>query len=85
MSTGRRDDGDGQSFSRQGGEADPTPTMIRRVLETRLRSLAREYPVVTVTGPRQSGKSTRVPFCCNTVVVDTSGGAFGATLPRSHS
>lgn len=32
--------------------------MIRRVLETRLRTLARKFPVVTVTGPRQSGKTT---------------------------
>ena len=32
--------------------------MIRRVLETRLRALARKFPVVTVTGPRQSGKTT---------------------------
>ncbi len=32
--------------------------MIRRVLEARLRALARKFPVVTVTGPRQSGKTT---------------------------
>ena len=32
--------------------------MVRRVLETRLRALARKFPVVTVTGPRQSGKTT---------------------------
>lgn len=32
--------------------------MIERVLERRLRSLARKFPVVTVTGPRQSGKTT---------------------------
>lgn len=32
--------------------------MIRRDLERRLRALARKYPVVTVTGPRQSGKTT---------------------------
>jgi predicted AAA+ superfamily ATPase len=32
--------------------------MIRRVLETRLRAMARKFPVVTVTGPRQSGKTT---------------------------
>lgn len=32
--------------------------MISRVLESRLRSLARKFPVVTVTGPRQSGKTT---------------------------
>ena len=32
--------------------------MITRALEPRLRSLARKFPVVTVTGPRQSGKTT---------------------------
>lgn len=32
--------------------------MIRRTLEPHLRRLARQYPVVTVTGPRQSGKTT---------------------------
>ncbi len=32
--------------------------MIPRTLELRLRALARKYPVVTVTGPRQSGKTT---------------------------
>ena len=32
--------------------------MITRTLGTRLRALARKFPVVTVTGPRQSGKTT---------------------------
>ena len=32
--------------------------MIARVLEPRLRRLAGKFPVVTVTGPRQSGKTT---------------------------
>jgi uncharacterized protein len=32
--------------------------MIRRNLQHRLRALARKFPVVTVTGPRQSGKTT---------------------------
>ncbi len=32
--------------------------MIQRVLERRLRALAKKFPVVTVTGPRQSGKTT---------------------------
>lgn len=32
--------------------------MITRNLSPTLRSLARQYPVVTVTGPRQSGKTT---------------------------
>jgi uncharacterized protein len=32
--------------------------MIARVLEPRLRDMAKKFPVVTVTGPRQSGKTT---------------------------
>ncbi len=32
--------------------------MISRVLHSRLLARARKYPVVTVTGPRQSGKTT---------------------------
>ena len=32
--------------------------MIRRTLQPILRSLACEYPVLTLTGPRQSGKTT---------------------------
>jgi len=32
--------------------------MIPRVLEGRLRALAGKFPVVTLTGPRQSGKTT---------------------------
>lgn len=32
--------------------------MIKRRLERKLRQWAAEYPVVTVTGPRQSGKTT---------------------------
>jgi uncharacterized protein len=31
---------------------------VTRTLEPRLRAAARQFPVVTVTGPRQSGKST---------------------------
>lgn len=34
--------------------------MIKRHLESRLTQAARTYPVVTVTGPRQSGKTTLV-------------------------
>lgn len=34
--------------------------MIQRNLQARLLDLARQFPVVTVTGPRQSGKSTLV-------------------------
>jgi predicted AAA+ superfamily ATPase len=32
--------------------------MIQRTLSQKLSSLARQFPVVTVTGPRQSGKTT---------------------------
>lgn len=32
--------------------------MIPRILETSLKELAGQYPVVTLTGPRQSGKTT---------------------------
>jgi hypothetical protein len=32
--------------------------MIRRTLQTHLERLAGQYPVVTLTGPRQSGKTT---------------------------
>lgn len=34
--------------------------MIRRILQPTLEELARQYPVVTLTGPRQSGKTTLV-------------------------
>jgi predicted AAA+ superfamily ATPase len=32
--------------------------MIRRTLEPRVREVARSFPAVTITGPRQSGKTT---------------------------
>lgn len=32
--------------------------MIERILKTKLLEMAAKYPIVTVTGPRQSGKST---------------------------
>ncbi|MCX6565064.1 MAG: ATP-binding protein [Candidatus Aminicenantes bacterium] len=34
--------------------------MIKRTLATRLRKAADQFPIVTVTGPRQSGKTTLV-------------------------
>lgn len=34
--------------------------MIKRTLATKLREAASRYPVVTVTGPRQSGKTTLI-------------------------
>ena len=38
--------------------------MIRRILESRFKEELAEYPVVTVFGPRQSGKTTLVRMCC---------------------
>lgn len=32
--------------------------MIERTLKPKLLTLSEQYPVVTLTGPRQSGKST---------------------------
>ena len=32
--------------------------MIQRTIQTQLKKLASMYPVVTITGPRQSGKTT---------------------------
>lgn len=43
-----------------------TPHAFPRAMESRLRELARGFPAVTVTGPRQSGKST----LCRTVFAD---------------
>ena len=37
--------------------------MIRRNMEKKLLKLSRQYPVVTVTGPRQSGKTTLCKMC----------------------
>ena len=37
--------------------------MYKRVLEKELKRVARQYPVVTLTGPRQSGKTTLVRTC----------------------
>ena len=38
--------------------------MIKRILEKSLRADLEEYPVVTVFGPRQSGKTTLVRSSC---------------------
>ena len=32
--------------------------MIKRTIEKELKELVKEYPVVTILGPRQSGKTT---------------------------
>ena len=43
---------------------DEKPPLFRRALEPHIKRLARQYPVVFLTGPRQSGKTTlsRVAF-----------------------
>jgi predicted AAA+ superfamily ATPase len=38
-------------------------TMIERNIAPVLRQLARQYPVITLTGPRQSGKTTLAKTC----------------------
>ncbi len=37
--------------------------MFRRSMETELKDLAKSYPVVTIIGPRQSGKTTLCKMC----------------------
>ena len=37
--------------------------MIRRHLEPKLKQLAKQYPVITLMGPRQSGKTTLAKAC----------------------
>jgi predicted AAA+ superfamily ATPase len=32
--------------------------MIKRAVENKLKKLSKQYPVVIITGPRQSGKTT---------------------------
>ncbi|MBO7091290.1 MAG: ATP-binding protein [Victivallales bacterium] len=39
--------------------------MIARKLEKTFREALKEYPVVTVFGPRQSGKTTLAKMCCS--------------------
>jgi predicted AAA+ superfamily ATPase len=34
--------------------------MLKRALTRKLKEAAKQYPVVTLTGPRQSGKTTLV-------------------------
>ena len=37
--------------------------MIQRIIEPQLRRLAAQFPVITITGPRQSGKTTLAQHC----------------------
>jgi len=37
---------------------------IPRTIEEELKQASKEYPVVTITGPRQSGKTTLARHCC---------------------
>lgn len=39
--------------------------MLKRTMETAFMAALAEYPVVTVFGPRQSGKTTLVKACCS--------------------
>jgi hypothetical protein len=60
--------------------------MIARHLSKTLRTAARDYPVVTVTGPRQSGKTTLVratfPRHSYASLEDPDARAFAAEDPR---
>jgi hypothetical protein len=60
--------------------------MIRRALETRLKAVVREFPVVTLTGPRQSGKTTLVrhafPKTAYVSLEDPDRRAFAESDPR---
>ena len=38
--------------------------MLKRIMESAFKTSLSEYPVVTVFGPRQSGKTTLVKACC---------------------
>ena len=46
--------------------------MIERILKSKLIEMANKYPIVTLTGPRQSGKSTLLKMITG-VVTPTSG------------
>jgi len=60
--------------------------MIHRVLQPVLRRAARNYPIVTLTGPRQSGKTTLVqmafPDCAYVSLEDPDQREFATTDPR---
>lgn len=60
--------------------------MIKRTLKTTLLRMARQYPVVTLTGPRQSGKTTLVrqvfPKCDYASLEDPDVRAFALEDPR---
>lgn len=55
--------------------------MIRRNIEQSLRRLASLYPVITLTGPRQSGKTT----LCRSVFADKSYFTFEAPDVRARA
>ena len=55
--------------------------MIERTIEPKLRDLARYYPVVLVTGPRQSGKTT----LCRKVFPDKTYLSFEALDTREFA
>ena len=37
--------------------------MILRVIEKKIKQYARQFPIITITGPRQSGKTTLAKQC----------------------
>ncbi|MBA7546058.1 hypothetical protein ES705_38441 [subsurface metagenome] len=37
--------------------------MIKRKLESKIKELSKKLPVISITGPRQSGKTTLVKMC----------------------
>jgi len=53
--------------------------MIQRTLEKKLKEMAGYYPVVMVTGPRQSGKTT---LCRMTWPGSSPGGRFQKYIPE---
>ena len=40
------------------------PKWIKRTIEDEFEKVCKEYPVVTITGPRQSGKTSLTKKCC---------------------
>jgi hypothetical protein len=60
--------------------------MLKRILEKKLSESAKQYPVVTLTGPRQSGKTTLVkmafPDCDYVSLEEPDHRAFALEDPR---
>lgn len=60
--------------------------MIERSVREHLVRLVKSYPIVTITGPRQSGKTTLAKMCLEDFdyvsLEDIDGRAFAAQDPR---